>query len=321
MRPASGEFDPSSYLTAGKFDVPQVQQELIDNLGQNGLRVSIYPLDYGLGQIYQFIRAADEIFPADKVVAVGASLHANEIAGFLTWLKRAKEIITYAQERRVKLIVYPLRNPSGLALVEGYPDRDETHRHNIKDDKGSGGKRNSDFMRFELIDGSIKDDLGESREYNRWFWPWEVANVRLPLETDLMCHLVKDIDLKIGVPINGAVDYHQDLITDIADPAFYFYTHEDDSSIYSPLVSEIERLGLRILRNYPIDAGYIPGRTVVSDRQGMVCRWDGSWPNALTETGTRHGVTPETTGATPLDLAVEVNVRTTKFVIDLVANE
>src|SRR5258708_1138493 len=260
----------------GRIDAHRVESDLLAALEKiRDVHIDSYPLDYGMGQIFHFIRVVSNgIWSGEKVVTMRAGIHANELSGVFTWLQSAKEIFRYARSRGVKLIVYPLANPSGIAQVEGYPDVNPDHRYNIIDNRGSQGAGNNDFLRYK-VKGSeeLLDDLGNGREYEKWFLASEVHGARLPLETQMMHQRVKE-DLASDARILGVIDMHQDLITEKVGVGAYYYPMEEDTSPYRPSIAQIQSLGVPMLRNFTISAGYVNGQAITSDNTGGIFRYD-----------------------------------------------
>lgn len=313
--------DLSSWLNPdGRLSSAKVTQSLLEILRTiPAVSVTTHQLKYDTNQTYQFIRAAHNFLPGDKIVAIGAELHASEIAGLITLLTEALSIFSYAADRKVKLLIYPLRNPSGLNRVCRYPDR-EDHCSNILGDTGSEGYGNGDFIRYRLADGSLVDDLGSSRAYVDWAWSSDIPGVRLPLETALMQQILrKDLAAidRVGARIICVADLHQDMKTTI--PGAYYYPLEDDQSPYLPVIDAIEKLGIPILTNYSTDAGFLNGKLMLTNHTGAIVRYDGSWPDLMSKLGVPYCVTTETTGSTPLGLAVKVNRLWINHLIDLAA--
>lgn len=267
-----------------------------------------YPLVYHSGS-YEFLRIASrDIGSHDKVLLIRAGIHGEEIAGPLSLLKYLSEIFDRAHEAGLKLIVYPLGNPSGF---------DRGTRYNSDNDKGDAG--NGDFMRYELEDGTITDDLGKTphEKVKQWFWSSDpTLNVHLPLETQIMQDLLKKDPLPQVV---GALDLHQDYITETDKPAAYHYSF-GTLSVYKDIIQNVGNI-VPLFRNTPIGAGFgvplladgsiskeIPeSALIVSDDDGFIVRHDGSLPDLFYHLGTPYCVTVETTGKTPLEKAIGVN--------------
>lgn len=265
------------------------------------ITIEKYRLAYRAGN-FEFLRLASKnILPDDRVVLIRAGIHGEEIAGPITIRRHAKEIFDYARRRGVKLIVYPLGNPSGF---------ENNERYNCDGDSGEAG--NNDFLRYELADGTWRDDLEDRTDFKTWRWSSdENLGVNLPLETKLAHKLLRD-DLKYKLA--AAIDLHQDYISPETPAAAYAYAY-GDLSIYKNIAASIAAL-VPLYRNREIDAGFQAG-AARSDNYGFVVRHDGSLTDLLCRLGVRHSITVETTGTTPLDIADQVNLIWIYGLIDL----
>ena len=286
--------------------------------GRGDVTVASEILRYASGR-HEFLRLASrEIGPADKVMLVRAGIHGEETAGPLTMLKHAGEIFDRAAARGVKLIVYPLGNPSGFEAGT---------RYNADGDRGDAG--NNDFLRYELADGRLVDDLGAGGEFRRWLWSSDpAAQARLPLETLAMHRALRADPL---TQIKAVLDLHQDLITPDAPPAAYHYSF-GDLAVYAPIVSDLAAI-VPLWRNTPIGAGFdvriqasglaapavADGQKIMSDDRGFIVRHDGTLPDLLWRLGAPYCVTAETTGAVPPERADAVNLRWLYGLVDLAA--
>lgn len=250
---------------------------------------------------YLKIRSTD-IGPADPVIIIRASLHGDEIAGAYTMLYHLDKIFDYAHERGVKLIVYPLANPSGF-------ERNE--RYNGDHDKGD--YVNNHFLQYELNDGTFVKDIEERNEFKEWYWASDPKlHIRLAAETELLHKLLKENPLPQVVAV---IDLHQDYFTEGVGPAAYHYANEHPE-VYRTIIDQINAI-IPILGNVDIGAGF--NTSMVSDAQGFILRHDGSLPDLLYRMGVIHGITPETTGDTPIELACQVNLTWILGMIDLVS--
>jgi len=272
--------------------------------GQAGLEVRSWPLRHRGGDFELLRLASKDIGPGDKVLLVRAGIHGDEVAGPLTLADRLPRLVEEARGRGVKLVVYPLGNPSGYAVGR---------RYNIDNDRGPCG--NGDHLRYELPDGRLTDDLGAGGEFRRWLWSSDQeAKAALPLETAVMHAALRQEPID---RVAAVIDLHQDLLTPNAWPGAYFYAF-GDLAPYRPLAAVTERL-VPLLRRAAIGAGFgtaidEAGRVVaggedaiMSDDDGFIVRHDGSLPDLCWRLGVRHCLTIETTGATPLPAAIEVN--------------
>lgn len=289
-----------------KRDVHALTKELIDTLKhRTDISLSKHSLIHTIGT-YDFLRIASKpIKKNDPVVLIRANLHGDEIAGFYTMLYHIGEILSYAHSRGIKLIIYPLANPSGFEY---------NVRYNADGDKGDWV--NNHFLHYELPDGTFLKDIEGSNVYKKWYWASDPKlKIRLAAETALMHKLLKKEPLSQVV---AHIDLHQDYFTQEVGPAAYHYANEQPE-LYAHIIEEIRRV-IPILSNYDIGAGF--NTTMISDANGLILRHDGSLPDLLYRAyGIIHGITPETTGATPLALACHVNLIWIKGVLDLVANK
>lgn len=284
-------------------DVNAFNEKLIESLHERqDVQVLHYPLEHECGTYdYLKIRSRD-IGPDDKVIIIRASLHGDEIAGAYSMLYYLDKIFDHAHRQGVKLIVYPLANPSGF---------ERNVRYNGDHDKGD--YVNNHFLQYELEDGTFLKDIEERNEFKRWYWASDPQlHIRLAAETALLHKLLKEDPLSQVVAV---IDLHQDYFTEGVGPAAYHYANEHPE-VYQAIVDQIASI-IPILGNVDIGAGF--NTSMVSDAQGFILRHDGSLPDLLYRMGVVHGITPETTGATPLNLACRVNLTWILGIIDLVS--
>ncbi len=285
--------------------------------------IHYYPLQYHHGE-YLFPKIISRgIKPSDRVIMLGAGVHANEVAGPITLARYGQDIIRYAESKDLKVVCYPLRNPSSF----GIPGK----RYNIDSDDDAVAVGNNDFVRYRLPDGRIVDDLRDSDAFASWGWASDLSfHVELAPETCLMHDLLRQDPLDA---VWAAVDLHQDWIMQDAPPLAYHYAFGDVSA-YRSIVQDIERL-VPIARGKRIGAGYrgwvngrptrdAPDQALSSDDGGFIIRHDGTWTDLLFRIGESqkrriHSVAVETTGATPLYIACQVNLIWIYGIMDLVA--
>ncbi len=314
----------SSDAAAGPLSLDEIYRRL-ELLRSDDIDILYYPLHYHRVQCVFPKIVSRGIQPSDRVVMLGAGVHANETAGPITLARYGQDVIRHAHSKGLKIICYPLRNPSGY----GIPGK----RYNIDSDDHAVEVGNNDFVRYRLADGSIVDDLREGNAFASWGWASDPQfRVQLPPETRLMHDLLRQDPLDA---VRAAIDLHQDWITKGVSALAYHYAF-GDVAVYQPIVREIESI-VPIARRRPIGAGY-PGRVneevtrdapeqaLVSDDDGFIVRHDGTWTDLLFRIGESqarriHCVTPETTGATPLDIACQVNLLWIYGIMDLVANQ
>jgi len=272
------------------------------------------------GGVFPFVRLSSALIaPTDRVILVRAGIHGDETAGPLTVLERHAGMFGLAHSRGLKMIVYPLGNPSGFQ---------NGTRYNCDNDRGDAG--NNDFLRYELADGSFVDDLVPGRPFRAWCWASdERAGVRLPAETRLQHELLRrDLPLRIV----ACLDLHQDRLSAGLPPAAYHYAF-GDLSRYDGIVKDVADIA-PVLRRTPVGAGFnvridAAGRVVgddsgtpaaaLTDDRGFIVRHDGSLTDLCFRLWAAHAVTVETSGATPLDRAVEVNLAWFRGLVGLAA--
>lgn len=254
--------------------------------------IKTHKLHYKRGD-YDFLRIASKnINSRDNVVLICAGIHGEEIAGPLTILNFINEIIDYIHQNNLKCIIYPLTNPSGF---------ENNTRYNADGD--SGGAGNNDFLRYEMKNGTLVDDLAEHKEND--FKKWHRSSdkklgLKLPKETVLMHKVLKNDPLRQVVAL---LDLHQDYITN-ASSAAYQYTF-GDNAVYNNIINKIKKI-IPLYKNKNIGAG--EASPMRSDGQGFIARHDGSLPDLFYRLGVKHCITVETMGKTPLKIAQEVNL-------------
>ena len=273
-----------------------------------------YPLEYKAGT-WKFVRiASKEISSDDKVMVIRATIHGDEIAGALTILNYFDDLVNYAHHRHIKLILYPLGNPSGF---------ENGLRYNIDHDKGEG---NNDFLRYVMEDGSIESDLGTGKPFLTWKMADDAAlHVDLPKEAKMMLELVRQDP--VGQVV-AALDLHQDYLTEDLPPCAYHYAFGDLHK-YQTITEKIAQV-VPLLKDFDMNAGFdeqiddqgkvlrrSSGGGVRSDENGFIIRHDGSFSDFYYRSGAKHSVAPETSGETPLDKACLVNWIWLTGVIDL----
>jgi hypothetical protein len=231
------------------------------------------------------------------VLMIGAGVHGDEVAGPLSIATHAEAIVGRARACDVRLILYPLRNPSGYG----------TSRYNV-----DGERPNNDCLRYVLEDGTVAEELAENQAFTEWRWASQV-----PAETRVMLGLLHEEPL---AEVRGVLDLHQDHLSEGAPPRAYHYAFGDVSR-YASIIESVGRV-VPLWANQWIGAGEPDAR--LSDAQGFIVRHDGSWPDLMYRIGHSHGreihaVTVETTGPTPLAAACEVNRLWILGLIDLLA--
>ena len=285
--------------------------------GRSDLVMETHALQHRCGR-YDIARIASRDLASGPLVLVQAGLHGDEKAGPLTFARHLHDIVDYAHARGVKLIMFPLANPSGF---------DGNTRYNGDHDRGSAG--NGDFLRYILADGSYADELPPAFAESALPWCWSSdVDVALPAETKLMQALLRREPL---ARIAAALDLHQDCLTPGLGPCSYAYAF-GDMRRYQGITSAV-RAWVPLLADRVIGAGFgveidgkgdaqrpqSSGAHPTSDADGFLVRHDGSLTDLFFRLGARHSVAVETSGATPIDVACAVNLLWIKGMIDLVS--
>ncbi len=271
------------------------------------LDVESHPLSYRAGDFRLLKLRSPDIHPTDRVMLIQAGIHGDEIAGPVAFADHFDRIVDAVHAGGLKLIAYPLVNPSGFEAGV---------RYNVDHDPGPEG--NSDFLRYELLDGRWVSELAPDAQFRRWVWSSELRPPPpLPVETALMHRLLRADPL---AQVIVALDLHQDHLTPGLGPAAYHYAF-GDLTRYAPIVDAIARRA-PVLRHVPIGAGFDvridekgavtapvdPSEARATDEHGFIVRHDGSFSDLFFRLGAAHSITSETSGATPLDLACEIAV-------------
>lgn len=266
---------------------------------------------------------SNDIGQNDPIVLIRACIHGGEEpAGALTIMEHAGEIFDYAHERGVKLIIFPLDNPSGFERGLHY---------NMENDLGEGG--NNDFIRHELFDGRVTGDIVNEGGYKGWCWASDPElGIHLPKETAILHAELKKLPLE---RVNAVLDIHQD--QDLSVPGAYHYAFGDKSA-YRPIVEKIEK-ETRIFKNIHKDRdpsviapGFVEETVVggvlvpdtsdpVTDDLGFIEQHDCSLTDLFFHLGARHSITVETIAVTPLEVCDRVNMIWIRGLIDLIEKE
>ncbi len=265
---------------------------------------SSHPLRYRAGT-WELARVASSgIGPDDRVVVVRATIHGDETAGALTLLRDLDEVVDHAHDSGLKVVLYPLGNPSGW---------DRGIRYNADHHMGEG---NNDFLRYVLEDGSVVGDLGAGQPFTGWRMADEPSlGVDLPLEARVMLRLVREDPL---AQVVAAVDLHQDLVTEGLPPCAYHYAF-GPLDRYAGIVGQVARV-VPLLADREIAAGFgerideegavlphVAEGAMRTDARGFIVRYDGSFSDFYQRIGVGHSVATETSGATAMEDACLVN--------------
>lgn len=277
---------------------------------------SVHRLDYRAGS-WDFLRIASrDIGPDDRVMVIRGTIHGDEIAGALTVLNHLDEIVDHAHDRGVRLVIYPLGNPSGWDLGI---------RYNADHHMGEG---NNDFLRYVTADGEVRSDLQSGGSFERWLMSDDPSlGIDLPLETRMMLDLVRTDP---NDQVVAAFDLHQDYVTDGLAPCTYQYAF-GDLDRYDEIVSRVHEV-VPPLADFDMAGGFgeqideqgnvlprDPDNAVRSDARGFIVRYDGTFSDYYQRIGVPHSIATETSGATPMEDACRVNLIWLTGVLDLAA--
>lgn len=272
--------------------------------GRRDIRIERHRLKQSSSECDFYRIVSRDAKPNDRFMLIRAGIHGDEVAGPLTIFRDFHHIFDYAHKRGVKLIIYPLGNPTGY---------DARQRYNT--DEGEGSDFNNDFVRYELENGKLVDDIRRGAKIKRWYLSSDSRlNLNLPAETLLMHNLLRRDPLE---NIVAALDLHQDTISRIDQAAAYHYAF-GDLSVYSRIVEAIDKT-VPVLAHKVIRAGQNSGMR--TNREGFIVRHDGTFGDLMYRLGVAYPVTAETTGKTPIDEACRVNWLWIKGLIDLVAKK
>ena len=239
------------------------------------------------------VRIADKRLGLNRgIFLLTAGIHGTEVSGPLTIHQHLPEILACARVAGLQLICYPLMNPSGY---------DNNTDRNIDGDGGSAG--NNNFLRHRLPDGTWTwNMLGDST-----FWEWssdpEIGE-RLPAETAVMHQFLRDEDWQ---NMKVALDMHQDNLTTGLPVGAYQYLFGDVSR-YNGIIEQVRTL-TTVLGNYDFRFNRDnPNDVVHSDKNGCIVQHDGSLSDLACHYGVPYALTVETSGITPIEIAIEVNM-------------
>jgi len=258
-------------------------QQLLGAADATGLAMSEYGRVDELGRSWPLLKLES----TGRVrLTITAGFHGEEPAGPLTCLHHLPAITAYARSRDVGLTIYPCINPSGF---------EAGHRYNA-----SGEQPNNDFLRYETASG-VKGELAANEAFTRWFLydggPKETRAVRADLEKSPTPH--------------AAIDLHQDAW--VRRPCHYAYMFGDRA----PFEALVRRtvpfakaaVHLQVYENK------------LTDHCGLIVDHDGSVSDYFRRRGSRWVVTLETSTATPMNRAQQVNLLWVKGFVDLAAGE
>jgi hypothetical protein len=280
---------------------------------RKGILFQEYSLQYPSGTFPYFRFCSAEISAQDKILLLASGIHGNERCGPYTLQKHFSEIFESAHEKGVRVVMYPLRNPSGYTLNQ---------RFNCEKDMGDSGIGNNDCLRYQLSDHSWVDDL-RGREYRQWRWADDPRfNLTLTAEDSLFLRLLHQEPWE---QIKATLDLHQDHLTEYLKPGAYHYSPSRDTDPYLHILENIAQI-VPILTNTPIDGGHVevPGfeeDLFYTDERGFISRHDGSFDDLAYLMGVPHAISNETSGEIPLEKADQVNMVWIKGMIDMISKE
>ena len=298
---------PVTPLSPPPNALPELLEALQAAAARGGLELHSEPLRHRCGE-YPLLRlASPDLHRYRQVMLVRAGIHGDEIAGPLTFARHLESLFEHARASDLRLVVYPLGNPSGYARGV---------RYNGDHDPGAEG--NNDFLRYRLPDGRLAGGLpGTDTPFDGWLWSGDPSlAIPLPEETRVMQRMLAAEPL---TRLAAVLDLHQDRLTPGVGPAAYHYAF-GDLDRYSAIVERIAG-HVPLLAGTAIGAGFgtridrhgavlVPGdadEPPVSDARGFIVRHDGTLTDLAWRLGIGHAVAPETTAATPLDEAIAVN--------------
>lgn len=262
------------------------------------------------GEKHTQVRIIDEYPNLDNgIFLLTAGIHGTEIVGPLMIQQRFAGIIASTRAAGLRLVCYPLMNPSGY---------DNGTDRNIDKDGGSHNSGNNDFLRYQMFDGSWTWKPPGGHSYKRWCWSSNPdVGERQPAETAVMHQMLKGEDWP---NIKVALDIHQDNLTPNLPPGAYQYVF-GDLLRYHSIIDKIRTL-VPVLADMEFDFDRNnPNNTVRSDKNGCIQFHDGTLSDLAHRIGVPHALTIETTGATELQMAMEVNMTWIRSLCHLASQE
>jgi hypothetical protein len=253
---------------------------------------------------FPFVRITSRgIAPGDKILLVRAGVHGEEVAGPLSILHHLRQIKSLADWHGVKLVIYPMANPSGF---------EAGHRWNERRIIGNGDDwlryRNDKTGEYEYND---KADVGQ-----KWKDTSEVnPEAALSQEVQAFRKEIASLPMK---QVRGVLDLHQDYWMPKKNraPAYYCYVHGPKTP-YTPIIAELKRILPPLVDT--ISTGFT--QPDESDKNGIVLRYDGGLPDYCWRHGVPYCIVSETTGSTPLDKAEKINLVWIKGLLELISGK
>lgn len=267
-----------------------------------GMRAEMRPIRHADGR-WPLLRIDDVSRAGKPIVLVTAGTHGEEIAGPMTFHHRFADIADAAAAHGLRLVCYPLLNPSGFARGTRYG----------ADGAPSG---NNDYLRYRLGDGRWVWDLPSDAFVAEWRWSSdERLGIALPPETAAAHAWLKEEDWP---RVAAAVDLHQDFLSPDQSPGAYHYAF-GDLERYAAIVEDVSRI-VRIAsdRAFAVDPSGA-AEAMRSDARGFIVRHDGSLSDLWHRLGVAHAITVETLGGTSVEDAIRVNLAWIKGLCALAA--
>ena len=271
-----------------------------------GCGIEARPIHHEAGTWSQ-LRIVDNYPGLDKgIFLLTAGIHGTEITGPLTIIQRFAGIIASTRAAGLRLVCYPLMNPSGW---------DNGTERNI--DSGGGEVWNNDYLRYQMFNGVWTSSPPGGHSYKRWLWSSDpIVGERQPAETRVMHGFLRNEDWP---NIRVALDLHQDNLTQGTPAGAYYYSF-GDSSQYSNIIAQIRRL-TTVLGDYDFRFDRDkPDNVVRSDQNGCIVFHDGTLSDLAHQIGVPHALTIEATGATELQTAIEINMTWIRGLCGLVSS-
>lgn len=177
------------------------------------LKVNSYSLVYRCGEA-ELLEITSDLTKGGRIAQQYNGFHGNELAAIMASAVNLPCLADYAKRLGIGLKIYPLVNSLGA---------EKGLRYNPDDD--NRGIPNNDFIRYELTNGKLVDDLKNKKKYARWHWAID-KTTDLPAETRLISQFLKE-ELNVGQTVL-LIDNHADLKigepeTDLDCPATYQY--------------------------------------------------------------------------------------------------
>ncbi len=285
----------------------QLLMDIIREAISLGCEVQMETVRYKTGDSSLLVRIADKYPGLDKgIFLLTTGIHANEIAGPLTTHQRLPEILACTRVVGLQLVLYPLICASGWDLGT---------EQNVDGDSGDDG--NNDYLRRRTIDGKWTWKLSDNDPCWEWCYSSDpILGIHLPAETLAMHTFLQQEDWS---NIKVALDIHQDYLTPDVPAGAYQYTF-GDTSCYNDIFGKIRKL-TDILgdRDFQFDRKD-PTSVRHYDHNGCTEFHDGSITDLAYQQRVPYALAIETTGPTPIEIAIEVNMIWIRGLCDIISH-